>query len=327
MANGQATWDRCDTCEGTNACVGCDNVTNSGLVVSSCNGVPTCGPCNSGCTAQQPADLCGVCGGSNACLGCDGVPNSGVFYDQCGDCRPGATDLPRCFSCDGTIDYNLSTVKRFDACGICGGDNACVGCDGVAALGAATKKVYDSCGVCGGNNACRCEIGNDVKELDLCGQCIDPANPRFNFCVGCDGVLGSNRRYDPCGVCNGRSLCVSPCDGVAYGQRRDACGICGGDGTQCINAASNVSAPTRIRRSVEEPELTVGEQALIGLAIAVPVTLVIAAIVAAAFFFIKARTNPYWMVPSGMLDSMNTGIADNPLYAGDDKWSTSAIAT
>jgi hypothetical protein len=102
-------------------------------------------------------------------------------------------------------------------------------CDGVPSSG----KEYDSCGVCGGNNACVCDARDPTFRLDRCGYCGSPGDKFWNVCVGCDGVAGSGRFYDVCGVCEGNNSCVD-C-GVVLGAipLRDACGECGGKNTTC----------------------------------------------------------------------------------------------
>lgn len=35
------------------------------------------------------------------------------------------------------------------------------------------------------------------------GFCVAPASPHFSQSPGCDGILGSGRRPDGCGVCGG----------------------------------------------------------------------------------------------------------------------------
>ena len=69
----------------------------------------------------------------------------------------------------------------FDACGMCGGDNACLGCDGVPNSG----KVVDSCGVCGGSNGCLevCEGTILSSCTEDCGSLTDP---KEQFLCGLD---------------------------------------------------------------------------------------------------------------------------------------------
>jgi hypothetical protein len=126
-------------------------------------------------------------------------------------------------------------------------------------------------------------------------------------------------------ACDGTNECLSDCDGQPWGQRRDPCNVCGGDGTTCINFLGNDSAP--IPRVVRDKTtgLTATDKGLIGLAIAVPVSLLICAAIVAAFFLYKRMTNPYWMVPAGLLDNMNTGVVESPLYQGGGGWQSNAL--
>jgi len=51
---------------------------------------------------------------------------------------------------------------------------------------------------------------------------------------GCDGVPGSGKVRDKCGVCGGDNTSCAGCDGVPNsGKVLDECGICGGDGSSC----------------------------------------------------------------------------------------------
>jgi hypothetical protein len=65
------------------------------------------------------------------------------------------------------------------------------------------------------------DTGSAVVTVTLCDQ------------VGCDGVFGSGKILDQCGVCDGNDACVD-CNGVPNGSAMlDACGVCGGDGSTC----------------------------------------------------------------------------------------------
>jgi hypothetical protein len=56
-------------------------------------------------------------------------------------------------------------------------------------------------------------------------------------------------------------------------------------------------------------DLATGSATLIGVAVAVPVALLVCAAVVAAFFIYKRMKNPYWMVPEGLLNNLNAGVA------------------
>ena len=52
--------------------------------------------------------------------------------------------------------------------------------------------------------------------------------------VGCDGVVGSGKHFDVCGVCGGNGMSCMDCNGTINGTLSfDDCGVCGGDGSAC----------------------------------------------------------------------------------------------
>jgi len=312
-SNGGAVWDKCGECAGTNRCVGCDGVANSGKVNDQCNVCGGANLCMVTC-ASGAIDKCGVCGGTDSCLGCDGVPNSLAVVDACMVC--GGTNA--CIGCDGQVNG-----AKLDQCGVCGGSNQCVGCDNVPHINDPVP-VVDSCGVCGGDDACHCDPSDPTKQRDLCGNCYRPTDQMYNSCVGCDGMPMSGYIYDACGVCNGLNECVSDCDGKPWGVRRDVCGQCGGDGA-CVNfEAANITLLSKVVKD-KSTGLATGKATLIGVAVAVPLVLLVCAALVAAFFIYKRMKNPYWMVPEGLLNNINAGVADNPLYAGDSKWAQNRL--
>ena len=64
----------------------------------------------------------------------------------------------QCCGCDGI----LNSGKRYDSCGVCGGNNSrCSGCDGVPNSG----RNVDACGVCGGNNSTVIQISPAIKRI------------------------------------------------------------------------------------------------------------------------------------------------------------------
>jgi hypothetical protein len=306
LAGGNAAWDLCSECGGNNACVGCDNVPFSGKVNDACNVCGGTNACMTDCSASGlMPDKCNVCGGKNLCLGCDGVPNSLATVDLCGVC--GGQNA--CIGCDGNRDG-----KQLDRCGVCGGNNDCVGCDDVAYKGGEPKKVYDVCGVCGGTNACFCDPTDNTKTLDQCGYCGQPDDKFWNICLGCDGLVGTGLELDLCGVCGGNNECVSDCDKKPFGIRRDVCGVCGGDGTACVNFNGTAGRPVR-KAKEDSSSAAIGTAGITGLAVGIPLALLICAALIAGFFIYKQRTNPYWSVPASMLNSGADGLAENPLYS------------
>jgi hypothetical protein len=136
----------------------------------------------------------------------------------------------------------------------------------------------------------------------------------WNVCVGCDGQAGSGLELDLCGVCGGNNECVSDCDGLPFGIRRDVCGVCGGDGSTCVNFNGTAGRPVR-KAKVDSPSAAIGTAGITGLAVGIPLALLLCAALIAAFFIYKQRTNPYWSVPASMLNSGADGLAENPLYS------------
>ncbi|KAH3744682.1 exocyst complex subunit 4 [Pelomyxa schiedti] len=212
--------DDCKVCGGSNACVGCDNVPNSGYFYNGCGDCtndPTemaCVGCDGVPWSGAVEDVCGVCNGDSTCVGCDGVKYSGMRYDVCGACNGNR----ECIDCFG-IQWEGAVL---DVCGVCGGNgSSCTGCDNVTYSG----LKYDECGVCGGHNLCwGCDREPfSGKKVDDCGVCGG-----LNRALGCDGVCFSGMRYDQCGLCDGNNSCVG-CNGVAWsGMKLDDCEECGG---------------------------------------------------------------------------------------------------
>lgn len=131
-------------------------------------------------------------------------------------------------------------VSRYDACGICEGNNqSCAGCDGIPNSGA----IYDRCGVCGGNNrSCQgCDgVPNSGKIYDSCGVC----NGTNRTCAGCDGIPNSGILYDSCGVCAGNNCTCGGCLCIPLSNSTyDACGICGGNATSNSSCGSPPPSP------------------------------------------------------------------------------------
>ena len=178
----------------------------------------------------------------------------------------------------------------------------------------AKVPVVDSCGKCGGKDDCFCDPFDATKKRDQCQNCLKETDADWNKCIGCDGIPNSGYTYDDCGVCDGLNECVSDCDGKPWGQRRDVCGICGGLG-ECVNVEGNFTVLSKVTLA-RSTGLSQGTATLIGVAVAIPLALLLCAAIVAAFFIYKRMTNPYWMVPEGLLNNMNAGVADSPLYAG-----------
>jgi hypothetical protein len=259
------TWNR--------SCTGCDGVPRPDLPwsqrvgnmperVEGYGGVraDVCGICGgdgSNCTgcdgvlgSNARFDICGVCKGRDTtCLGCDGVPSKFPRQiDGCGicggknfgACDKGLVPIPCNYAtfmplhiCKQGCDGIVNSGKKFDRCGVCGGDGTrCAsigsGINGepcgetwTFVTGCGCGQTQDACGMCGGNGTtCRgCDgVPFSGKVIDACGIC-DGDN---SSCLGCDGQVNSGKQFDMCGICDGGNA------------DRDVCGICGGDGTSCM---------------------------------------------------------------------------------------------
>lgn len=155
-----------------------------------------------------------------------------------------AEDVPREGIVGGRLDcFGIpGGSARFDACGVCGGDDSsCSDCAGVP-NGNATE---DCAGVCGGHDlSCQDCAGvmNGPARLDDCGVCEGDGTS----CQDCMGVLNGTAKLDVCGVCNGDGTSCVDCHGVANGPaKRDPCGVCDGDGTSCCSPTPLVKPETK----------------------------------------------------------------------------------
>ena len=211
VPGGGAILDRCGVCNGHNA-----SMDYCGISAD----IPSSLVCHTGSSASSGSSTWNL-----SCTGCNGVPDpllpwfpspesinhgygiGGVRVDACGVC---GGDSSTCAGCDGVPGSNAKT----DVCGVCGGTGlSCRGCDGVSRL---QPLVNDSCGVCGGSKfgACQCSYGADAATQVACE-------------VGCDGVIGSGLKIDPCGMCGGNGSTCAGCDGVPWsGKVWDTCGNC-----------------------------------------------------------------------------------------------------
>ncbi|KAN0025769.1 hypothetical protein ACTFIU_000032 [Dictyostelium citrinum] len=159
------------------------------------------------CEFGEVRDECNVCGGNGTLcksnIGCDGILGSAKKFDLCGVC--GGENDSCLIGCDGIVNSTLT----FDLCGVCGGknDSCLIGCDGIVN----STLIYDVCGICGGKN----------------DSCL----------IGCDGIVNSTLTLDLCGVCGGNnSTCLIGCDGILSSTKTfDSCGICGGNSTSCFS--------------------------------------------------------------------------------------------
>lgn len=199
---------------------GCDNVLGSGKVRDKCGvcgGRNECSGCDGVAGSFKEYDRCGVCGGSNACVGCDGVPFSGV---TCGSPTPQAsvapTPSPWWQTPPPTPEPIWTTAAPTPP------PTPAMGC---VTSGSSCVRSSDCC-----SNRCAAT----TTGMLVCMVAPTP-KPTPLLPPGCDGVPGSFRRYDQCGVCGGDGRSCLGCDGVPFSTRAfDRCGVCGGDGQSCV---------------------------------------------------------------------------------------------
>jgi len=99
--------------------------------------------------------------------------------------------------------------------------------------------------------------------------------------------------------------------------------VCGGNGTSCILGESSLTGSglqAREERALQEAARNTS--IIIGAVVAV---LVIAVIATIAFFLYKRHKNPHWMVPKAMLEGINDGVAENPLYKPTSTWQVNRL--
>ena len=205
-------------------CVGCDNVTNSGMVF----------------------DVCGMCGGNGtSCLDCNGDPFGTKIIDFCGVCVEPDDANTTCFfvydrpnstvPCLGIIEIaNATWDPGFPDDRLHWDIIPPLPTHGVAAIGDLTGLItYAHTGVVNATDVVHFQAENPedlianataIIEIVGCGP------------LGCDGVPGSGAMFDMCGVCNGINACVD-CAGVPFGNSTtDLCGVCNGNNT-CLDCA------------------------------------------------------------------------------------------
>jgi cysteine-rich repeat protein len=138
--------DKCGVCGGTNACLGCDLVPNSGKV----------------------DDQCGVCDGDNStCTDCFGTVNGEGYKDGCGTCRIGVPPLAPCVCGDGDLAVSGEECDDGD------NDNG----DGCSA----TCKLEGECGdgVLASNE--KCDDGNTYDGDGCSGDCTKETIPEWYY--------------------------------------------------------------------------------------------------------------------------------------------------
>ena len=112
-------------------------------------------------------------------------------------------------------------------------------------------------------------VSGSGKVNDACGLC----GGNGMSCAGCDGVSNSGKTNDACGVCAGNGQSCAGCDGVSNsGKTIDACGVCGGNGrkqlfqlgSQTTTVAEFAAIGTKVY-TVPAPTLSIGSTAAAGL--------------------------------------------------------------
>ena len=236
----QANVDLCGVCFGDDTtCVGCDGVPGSGKTFDGCLGstdprylnfLGQSGEPGSGCS--DPEEFRAACdAGEGGCCGCDGVPNSGATRDGCGECQVwddpglGKEENFTCSGCDG-VPFSAS---RYDWCCECDGEaDAASTCYAEAVVSGSSATTpfdpylddYD-------------QYFDDVGKAryDECGECRALKKDGAT-CLGCDGVHGSGKTFDACGVCGGDcSTCNASATGLPYDCEPPGLGWTGMDRT------------------------------------------------------------------------------------------------
>jgi hypothetical protein len=255
-----------DTCDGSGTC-GHPNVSTGTSCGSAlvCNA----GTCASGCViggtfftadAPNPSNTCQVCNPSMSTSSWSSAPNGKGCNDgnACtkGDVCQNGTCGGTAYTCSPTTCQATSTCDGNGGCtatnkangASCTDDgNACTTdtCNGSGTCGHSPASAGTSCGsglICNGGTTCAaaCWIngtlyGNGVNNhgntCQICNSSVSTSNWTniANGVLGCDGVCGSGKVNDSCGICGGNNASKG-CDGVCgSGKVIDSCGICGGN--------------------------------------------------------------------------------------------------
>ena len=256
VANSGKVNDVCDVCGGDgSSCAGCDGVANSGKVLDAC-GVcdgddSSCAGCDGVANSGKVNDACGVCDGDDSsCAGCDGVANSGKVLTVCGLCYGDGSFNNYALDCRTTYTCHQCRPACRRTCD--GSFNDCLNVC-VTAYGNGNSNLQNA--FCKGDwrhrhngkppYVCSCEHVDILTEHWLNSGKSQGLEPNPETCMashglpaslllGCDGVPGSGKVLDACGVCDGDGTFLDAC-GVCEGDGKflDVCGVCEGDGSSC----------------------------------------------------------------------------------------------
>jgi len=271
--------DACGICGGdSSTCTGCDGVAGSGKVLDECK---ICDGDDSACRGcdnvarYMPTQLdgCGDCGAAVPVFSSCNSISTPKYFCNTTDYQPHFIDetgkdmvLTRQINseiyeenkelCKQGCDGVSSSLKLYNKCGTCGGDNAnCLPpcCENAADILHSQGKLSNVPGCVDpqpsnwkdlnlvpntpdncwsryvwGMNTLQCEFG---VYVDPCGRCGGDGST----CKGCDGQPFSGRVKDLCGTCDGDGSSCVGCDGIVNsGKMKDACGVCDGDGSSCV---------------------------------------------------------------------------------------------
>lgn len=198
---------------------------------------------------NQPCWTHGVCSSYGGCVTNDpttlACSQTYPYPEVNSQCVVGKCNASGCFEeyfygpCD---DGNPCTVN--DACSaahqcmgtalVCDSSNPCEDavCD-PSGLGSGPSDASNYCSYTPKANGTSCLLGasQDGQWSGTCqlGVCVETFSAK-----GCDGVVGSGKVYDACGVCDGNGTSCAGCDNVPNsGLVVDACGVCGGNNSTC----------------------------------------------------------------------------------------------
>jgi len=193
------TYQCSNVCFLQSQCVGCANNPNCVWCQDSQKCLQSTDPAAKTCGQQYANQNCPCSLSNQTCADCLNNPNN------CGWC------------CSGGQSYCLS--------------GASTGPTTTPSSGACGQWSFGNTGCLASNCTPSCVVGDCV-----CGKCICPigyGGPTCNETVGCDGVIGSGKVIDVCGICGGNGTSCLGCDGIPFGKTYDICGVCGGNGTSC----------------------------------------------------------------------------------------------